>query len=80
MLFSLKKQNHVFAPVFSIGCGRSGTTILGNTLSQHPDIKYLNERRDVWHRAYPEFNIWEENVLNSKLYANEKDYKSINKV
>ena len=26
------------------------------------------------HKIYPEFNIWEENVLNSKLYANEKDY------
>ena len=25
-------------------------------------------------KIYPEFNIWEKNVLNSKLYANEKDY------
>ena len=73
ILFNLKKKNHVFSPVFIIGCGRSGTTIVGNTLSQHPDIKYLNERRDLWHRAYPEFNIWNENTQNPKLYADKKD-------
>ena len=74
ILFSFKKNKYTFSPVFIIGCGRSGTTILGETLSNHPKIKYLNERRDLWHKIYPEFNIWEENVLNSKLYANEKDY------
>ena len=25
-------------------------------------------------KSYPEFNIWKENVLNSKLYVDEKDY------
>ena len=30
-------------PVFIIGCGRSGTTILGRTLAEHPRVKYLNE-------------------------------------
>ena len=74
ILFHFKKNKYTFSPVFIIGCGRSGTTILGKTLSNHPKIKYLNERRDLWHKIYPEFNIWEENVLNSKLYANEKDY------
>ncbi|MAO71441.1 MAG: hypothetical protein CMD02_02900 [Flavobacteriales bacterium] len=74
ILFHFKKNKYTFSPVFIIGCGRSGTTILGRTLSNHPKIKYLNERRDLWHKIYPEFNIWEENVMNSKLYANEKDY------
>ena len=74
LLFRLKKNNSTFTPVFIIGCGRSGTTILGKTLSNHPQIKYLNERRDLWHKSYPEFNIWEENVLNAKLYATAKDY------
>ena len=74
ILFHFKKNKYTFSPVFIIGCGRSGTTILGKTLSNHPKIKYLNERRDLWHKIYPEFNIWEENVMNSKLYANEKDY------
>ena len=73
ILFNLTKNNVVFAPVFIIGCGRSGTTILGKTLSQHPEIKYLNERRDLWHRPYPKFNIWEKGTKNPMLFANEKD-------
>lgn len=76
ILFNLKKNKSTFSPVFIIGCGRSGTTILGNTLAQHPDIKYLNERRDLWHRAYPEFNIWNKNTQDPKLYADEKDVTS----
>jgi hypothetical protein len=35
-------------PVFIIGCGRSGTTILGRLLSMHPDVVYLNEPRQIW--------------------------------
>jgi len=73
ILFNLKKKNHLFSPVFIIGCGRSGTTILGKTLSKHPKIKYLNERRDLWHKAYPEFDIWNKETYNPKLYADEKD-------
>jgi hypothetical protein len=45
-------------PVFIIGCGRSGTTIFGTTLSKHSKITYLNERRDIWTAAYPETDIW----------------------
>ena len=74
IIFHFKKNKYTLVPVFIIGCGRSGTTILGKTLSNHPKIKYLNERRDLWHKSYPEFNIWKENVLNSKLYVDEKDY------
>ena len=73
IVFNLKKRTYVFSPVFIIGCGRSGTTILGNTLSLHPEIKYLNERRDLWHKSYPEFDIWNKNMQNSKLYVDEKD-------
>ena len=67
------RKEYDFTPVFIIGCGRSGTTILGKTLSRHPKIKYLNERRDLWHEAYPEFNIWDENNKQSILYATEKN-------
>jgi hypothetical protein len=73
ILFNLKKNNVVFAPVFIIGCGRSGTTILGKTLSQHPEIKYLNERRDLWHQSYPEFNIWKKSINNPQLFANRRN-------
>src|SRR5262245_42051840 len=45
-------------PVFLIGCGRSGTTILGTALSHHPAIAYLNEPRQLWIRCYPETDIW----------------------
>jgi len=73
ILFNIKKRTYIFSPVFIIGCGRSGTTILGSTLSHHPKLKYLNERRDLWHRSYPEFDIWNKKNKNSKLYADEKD-------
>ena len=45
-------------PIFIIGCGRSGTTILGTALSMHRKITYLNERRDLWFKAYPKTDIW----------------------
>lgn len=73
ILFKFKKKGYVFSPVFIIGCGRSGTTILGNTLSKHPKIKYLNEPRELWHRSYPEFDIWNKNMAESKIYADRKD-------
>jgi len=45
-------------PVFIIGCGRSGTTIFGTTLSKHKHVTYLNEPRHLWFSAYPETDIW----------------------
>jgi hypothetical protein len=33
---------------FIVGCGRSGTTILGNLLKLHPDVEYLFEPYDRW--------------------------------
>ena len=71
LIFLFKKKHVTFNPVFIIGCGRSGSTILGETLSKHPKIKYLNERRDLWHKAYPEFDIWSENHARPKMFADE---------
>lgn len=48
----------VARPVFIIGCGRSGTTILGTALSRHRNVTYLDEPRDLWASAYPETDIW----------------------
>lgn len=45
-------------PVFILGCGRSGTTILGQSLAKHPRVTYLNEPRRLWFAAYPETDIW----------------------
>ena len=62
-------------PVFIIGCGRSGTTILGKSLSKHKEITYLNEPRDLWFSAYPETDIWTSaaHLRNGKLALTEVD-------
>jgi Sulfotransferase family len=44
-------------PVFIIGCGRSGTTVLGEVLGRHPQLAYLNEPRDIW-LYEPRCDIW----------------------
>ena len=35
-------------PVFVLGCGRSGTTLLGELLGRHPRVWYLFEPRERW--------------------------------
>jgi hypothetical protein len=47
-------------PVFIVGCGRSGTTILGETLAVHTSVTYLNEHRQLWADAYPATDVWSE--------------------
>jgi hypothetical protein len=46
------------SPVFIVGCGRSGTTALGNTLGTHPEVRYLNEPRYLWRAIDPRTDIW----------------------
>lgn len=40
-------------PVFILGTGRSGTTILGVVLSMHRSIGFLNEPKALWHAIHP---------------------------
>jgi hypothetical protein len=42
---------------FILGCGRSGTSILGRLLSKHADITYLNDQWMLWAQTLPEFDI-----------------------
>jgi hypothetical protein len=42
-----------FSPVFIIGCGRSGTTLLGEMLAVHPQVKYIYEPNDLWAAIHP---------------------------
>jgi hypothetical protein len=51
-------QSRLDRPTFIIGCGRSGTTILGTVLSHHPAVTYLNEPRELWVRCTPAADIW----------------------
>lgn len=51
-LFALQKSlpalQKVNAPLFILGTGRSGTTILGVVLSMHNEIGFLNEPKALW--------------------------------
>lgn len=44
--------------IFIIGCGRSGTTILGKMIQMHKEVLYLNEPRYMWMACFPETDIW----------------------
>jgi LPS sulfotransferase NodH len=68
---------HISEPIFIIGCGRSGTTILGKLIEQHPSVVYLNEPRHIW-TFEPKTDIWSSRAqLNGgKLCMDEKDFNA----
>ena len=65
LVFSLLKMfaannnryKSVEKPIFILGTGRSGTTILGIVLSMHREIGYLNEPKAIWHLIHPHEDI-----------------------
>jgi len=58
------------APLFIVGCPRSGTTILGDIISRHPDCFYLFEPRPIWVQVEPRLNIWGETAQGGQLVWN----------
>ncbi len=44
-------------PVFFLGTGRSGSTILGKILSMHREVGFLNEPKALWHAIHPEEDL-----------------------
>jgi len=56
-LFEIGKRlpqiKKVEKPIFILGTGRSGTTVLGVVLSMHKHVAFLNEPKAMWHSLYP---------------------------
>lgn len=57
-LFSgIPKMKKVVKPIFILGIGRSGTTIIGVLLSMHKDVGFLNEPKAAWHFFHGEEDL-----------------------
>lgn len=60
-LFQIEKKlpqlRKVREPIFIVGTGRSGTTILGKILSIHRNIGFINEPKALWHAIYPNEDV-----------------------
>jgi hypothetical protein len=48
-LAAARSGKRVDRPVFIVGMGRSGTTLLGRVLAAHPGVGFLNEPKAMWH-------------------------------
>lgn len=57
LFMRLPQLKHVKNPVFILGTGRSGTTLLGLLLSMHRDVGYLNEPKALWNSIYPHEDV-----------------------
>ena len=44
-----RPRRTVERPVFVVGMGRSGTTLLGQVIAAHPWVGFLNEPKAMWH-------------------------------
>ena len=49
----LPQLHRVERPIFIVGTGRSGTTVLGTVLSLHRELGFLNEPKALWHAVLP---------------------------
>jgi len=55
-LFKIEKKlpqiKKVERPIFILGTGRSGTTVLGIVFSMHNQVGFLNEPKALWHEIF----------------------------
>lgn len=56
-LKSKRRFKPIEKPIFILGIGRSGTTILGIVLSMHKDVGFLNEPKAIWHLIHPKEDV-----------------------
>lgn len=54
---NLPSKRMVEKPIFIIGIGRSGSTILGKILSMHRSIGFLNEPKAIWYTVDPRDDV-----------------------
>lgn len=52
-----RSRGGVEKPVFVVGMGRSGTTLLGQVLAAHPAVGFLNEPKAMWHCIRPDEDV-----------------------
>jgi hypothetical protein len=53
----ISRESSLDRPLFILGAGRSGTTVLGVTLSMHRDCGFLNEPKAIWHMIHPNEDV-----------------------
>lgn len=56
-------------PIFIVGTGRSGSTILGKVLSMHKTLGFLNEPKALW------YSIWSEEDVNGHFNRGPARYR-----
>lgn len=49
LLSRIKLNDSLKSPIFIVGSGRSGTTLLGSLLSFHRQVSFLNEPKAIWY-------------------------------
>lgn len=68
-----RNPRRVVKPVFVLGTGRSGTTILGKVLGTHRDLLFLNEPKALWHSACPLDDVMGNYQLGEARYTLDAD-------
>jgi len=60
---------------FIVGCGRSGTTILGSLFERHPQVRYLREPYHLWACVDPrtDVNALHYKVKEARFFLDEDD-------
>ena len=82
----LPQIKKVRSPVFIIGTGRSGSTILGMLLSMHRNAGFLNEPKALWNAAFDKEDVIGNYTLKEAYYklnethVTEKSSSSIKKL